>query len=114
MGMAEISADRTTGAMSRYPPLRDGLDICRIFRRIPQCLPQFDDDLGEGIVAHHHAGPDRGEQRFAAHDLARPVRKADEHGHHFGLELHGLVRGREPVQRRLDRPVADLQLLLPR
>ena len=37
--------------------LRDGLDISRLLRSIPQGLAQLDDDLGEGVVAHQHAGP---------------------------------------------------------
>ena len=38
-------------------PLRDRLDVSRVLGRIPKRLTQFDDDLGEGVVAHNHAGP---------------------------------------------------------
>ena len=38
--------------------LRDRLDVGRLLRNFPQRLAQLDDDLGERVVAHHHAGPD--------------------------------------------------------
>src|SRR5262249_1423306 len=89
--------------------LRDRLDVSRVFRRVAQRLAQLDDDLGERVVGHDDARPGGGEQRFAAHHVPPPVGQIDEHRHGLGLELDGLASGRELVQRRIDRPVADPQ-----
>lgn len=89
--------------------LRDSLDVARIAGTVAQCATQFEDGLGQGVVCHNHAGPHRGLEVIARHDLSLVGDKVGQYLHDLGLQPQLLLVAAKFTCRRVDHPSAETE-----
>jgi hypothetical protein len=83
----------------------------RLRRVIAESAPQLANRAMQDIVRDEHIGPDAPDQLFTSDDLARRFGKQLEDLHHLRLDAHVFAVARQPVERRVDLPLANRKRL---
>ena len=107
---AGVGVRTSTEAHLRNQPVAapvDGLDVARLAGVILQRLAQLGDSPRDRVVGDELGLPDRILDLPLVHHLAGSPGQVDEEIHDLALDLNRGGAARDPVQARLDQPVAE-------
>ncbi len=99
--------DRDDGLHEPVAALLDRLDVRGALRVVAERLAELRDGAGQGRVGDELLGPHGVDDRLPRDDLPGPAREQREHVHGLGAEVNDRVPAGQPVQARLDEPLAD-------